>query len=161
MSHAFASEPNVTNPYGVSPRRNSSVSSSASLQAVELFDGRHVAIASFFGMPLAGATLLASNANQLGRKGQALALFGLGLAASILLLAAGVATGDYLPSGLGILIGLGYASGMKVVTEKLFADELKLAARPRAAHWRAVGVGILSIATLIIGLSVVVTAAMG
>ncbi|EMI55881.1 hypothetical protein [Rhodopirellula sallentina] len=114
-----------------------------------LFNENHVAMASFLGTPLAGAALLAFNAQQCGHRGQAVFVLLCGFSFSIAVLVLAAAVGELIPGHFGVLIGAGYAFAMKSITTNMFGSELEKSTPPRLAGLRVIGVTVCSIVTLI------------
>lgn len=109
--------------------------------AYALFDSQSVALATFFGTPVAGATLMAVNDRRLGRAGRASTL----LIVGIVLTAAAILIGWNIPSGASAVIGLLLMFGMQRVAASVQGSAVKdhVGRGGRlGSKWAAFGVGI-------------------
>lgn len=109
--------------------------------AYTLFDSRSVALATFFGTPAAGATLMAVNDRRLGRAGRALTILILGIAVT----AAAILVGWNIPQAgasiLALLLMFGMARIALSVQGKAVTDHAARGGK-LASKWAAFAVGI-------------------
>lgn len=124
-------------------------SESPAYRPVTLFAPRAVWLATFFGTPVAGASLMAINYKRLGRTGAAWKAFLIGLGVTmIVLIAAGVAPDTEVWKSLfmGVSIGLSFAmSGTAKHLQGKVIEENHARGGSSGSYWAAFGVGLVGI----------------
>jgi hypothetical protein len=118
----------------------------AQARGKRLYTENHVALAAFLGSPLAGSMVLAVNFARLGRQTAALGSLLLGTLATVVLFA--LATVLPLPSGSGVLLGLGYAFLMRLIAKRVQGEELAAHVKTGgaiASGWSAAGISIVAL----------------
>ncbi len=119
----------------------------APVPAYKLFDANAVTLATLFGGPLAGTSLMALNYRRLGEKTNALktVMAGIGATALLMLL------GSFLPQGSSLPIGIGLLAGTRRAAQSLQAqaigEHINQGGR-LGSMWKAFGVGMAFLTAL-------------
>jgi hypothetical protein len=112
-----------------------------------LFDANAVALATLFGTPVAGATLMLINDRRLGRMGRGIAIF----AIAVVVTAGTIAIGWNMPRGATSVIGLVLLLGMRRLAAALqgaAVNEHMQRGGRAGSKWAALGVGAAYFAAL-------------
>lgn len=107
----------------------------------KLFSDRQIGVSAFLGTPLAGALMFAYNASKLGRTGLAYGA----IAGCIAVTAALVMVGQLVPGPISQLLLIGVALGLKQLTVKTFANEMRARRESKQgwqSNWTALAVAI-------------------
>jgi hypothetical protein len=129
------------------PQELPPVSKPPQLPACTLFDANAVALATLFGTPVAGATLMLINDRRLGRVGRGIAIFVI----AVVVTAGTIAIGWNIPRGATSVIGLVLLLGMQRLAASLqgaAVDEHMQRGGRAGSNWAALGVGAAYFAAL-------------
>jgi hypothetical protein len=125
--------------------------------AFTLFDSRAVAIATFFGTPVAGGSLMALNYRRLGQSGKAMMTMVIAIAVTGL----AILIGWNIPQGVSSLIALALVIGMRSGAQSLqgtaIKDHIQRGGR-LGSKWRAFWLGIGLLVTLFSAVFIIVLA---
>src|SRR5262249_29178774 len=122
--------------------------------AIALYSANQVALATFFGTLLGGGVLLAINERRLGRAPAALWSIVLGALGSLALLGIAFVLPDNFPSPP---LGIGSIVAMRAVAQQrqqALVQAHVVAGGKRGSSWVAVGVGLASLAAILVPLFV-------
>ena len=125
----------------------SSTLNPAGKSAYTLYDARAVALATFFGTPVAGGILMALNYRRLGRPGPAFTMITAAVVGTGLL----VLVGWDIPHGLDSMIAIGVMFAMKAIAKSLQGDTIAehvAGGGKLASRWSAFWIGLTTLALL-------------
>jgi hypothetical protein len=114
-----------------------------------LYLPQHVALATFFGTPLAGFILLGINESRMGRPEQMTKMIGLGVVALVIVMAISFVLPEEFP---GFAISLAYLLGMQALAKHWQGEEITARlsnGTPKASGWSAFGIGLLCLLPLL------------
>ena len=122
-------------------------------RTLKLYSPLAIAIATFFGGPLAAGILVRRNSLNLGRPRQAINALMLGIAFTLLLFFVIYSFPDDMIDAAGILIPVVYTAIILLIVDKVQGDALQAhreQMRPFYSGWRAAGIGALSFALIFV-----------
>jgi hypothetical protein len=120
-------------------------------QNLKLYSSLAIAIATFFGGPLAAGILVRRNSLNLGRPQQARSALVLGIVFTALLFFLVYSIPERIIDSVGLIMPVVYTAIILLVVDKVQGDALKAhreQKRPFYSGWRAAGVGALSFALI-------------
>ncbi len=113
-----------------------------------LFTDSQVALATFFGSPIAGFIVLAINERRMGRGDQIAKMIGLGVVASAFVIGLALVLPSEMP---GFIVTLGYVFGMREGARRWQGEEIMARlsnGTPKGSYWAMVGIGLACVIPL-------------